>query len=143
MESSEIGSLISRFENQELPSSEWTHEAHLIVGIWYVWHHPYERALNKVRNLIIKHNESVGTPNSDTEGYHETLTRFWLNVARSFIALNDFSSVESSCIEFVCSNYGSRDYPLTFYSRDRLFSVVARRQWVEPDLSMPDFLNVD
>jgi hypothetical protein len=34
---------------------------------------------------------------------------------------------------------GRRDWPLRFYSAQRLFSVEARRGWVEPDLAaLPD-----
>ena len=34
---------------------------------------------------------------------------------------------------------GRRDWPLRFYSRERLFSVAARRGFVEPDLApLPD-----
>jgi len=31
---------------------------------------------------------------------------------------------------------GRRDWPLSFYSRDRLFSVEARRHFVTPDLAV-------
>jgi hypothetical protein len=30
---------------------------------------------------------------------------------------------------------GDKAWPLTFWSRERLFSVAARRGWVEPDLA--------
>ena len=33
------------------------------------------------------------------------------------------------------SDVGRRDWPLRFYSRDLLFSVAARRRFVEPDLA--------
>ena len=33
------------------------------------------------------------------------------------------------------SEMGRRDWPLRFYSRERLFSVEARRGYVEPDLA--------
>ncbi|MGB0175731.1 MAG: hypothetical protein ACPF9D_01105, partial [Owenweeksia sp.] len=69
-----------------LPKPEWTHEAHLVVAIWYSSLYPFEEALSLVRQNITAHNESVGTPNTDTEGYHETITRFWLMVARHFLA---------------------------------------------------------
>ena len=32
------------------------------------------------------------------------------------------------------SEMAPRDWPLRFYSRERLFSLEARRGWVEPDL---------
>jgi hypothetical protein len=36
---------IQRFEKEELPKSEWTHEAHLAVAIWYVSKLGFEKAL--------------------------------------------------------------------------------------------------
>jgi hypothetical protein len=35
----------------------------------------------------------------------------------------------------LASPMGRRDWPLRFYSRERLFSVAARRSFVEPDLA--------
>jgi hypothetical protein len=36
--------------------------------------------------------------------------------------------------ELLLSPMGKRDWPLRFYSRERLFSVEARRHFIEPDL---------
>ncbi len=62
--------LMTRFEASQVAEKEWTHEAHLVAGYWYV--------------------RKLGT-----------------------------------------------DAALTRYSRGRLFSVQARRGWVEPDLAAP------
>ena len=85
---SEIRSLIDRFEKHQLPKVEWTHEAHLAMGIWYMRHYSAEEALNRARRNITLHNESVGTPNNDEEGYHESITKFWLWVAERFLAVH-------------------------------------------------------
>ena len=71
----EIESLIERFESKTLPKNEWTHQAHLVVAIWFCTHYEREAALNLVRNHIIKHNESVGTPTL----FHKSLMNyiFW------------------------------------------------------------------
>ena len=82
----EINALIDRFEKQELPKVEWTHEAHLVMAIWYMTHYDAKEALDRCRVNITLHNESVGTPNTDDEGYHESITKFWLWVAGKFIA---------------------------------------------------------
>lgn len=130
----EVDSLIERFESRKLPKAEWTHEAHLVVAIWYCSKHSFAKALELTRQYITAHNESVGTPNTDTEGYHETITKFWLMVASHFIQTSEPASIAELCNNFITSEITSSSYPLIFYSKARLFSVEARYNWVEPDL---------
>lgn len=130
----EIRYLIERFENQKLPKSEWTHEAHLVVAIWYSAQSDLCTALEQVRNYITAHNTSVGTPNTDHEGYHETITKFWLWIAQGFIRNNTAANMEKLVNDFINSPDGVSNYPLSFYSESLLFSVHARHFWVEPDL---------
>ncbi len=130
----DIQSLIERFEARTLPKSEWTHTAHLVVAIWYSTHFDALEALRLVRQNIMAYNQSIGTPNSDSEGYHETISRFWLSTARAFLNSQSFDSLAHSCNEFIHSTYSDRGYPLQFYSRELLFSVQARQRWVVPDI---------
>lgn len=129
-----IESLIQRFETQELPAIEWTHEAHLVVAVWYSSQYSEAETLKRVRRQICLHNESTETPNTDTQGYHETLTQFWLKTARQFLADNPSTELADICNAFIQSDQGSRSYPLQYYSKALLFSVRARHQWVAPDL---------
>lgn len=133
---SEIESLIHRFEVRKLPKSEWTHEAHLVVAIWYSKKYDFMTALNLVRKNITNHNDSVGTPNTDSEGYHESITRFWLLTAQEFIRSHSSLTMTELCNRFIHSEFGKRDYPLKYYSRELLFSVEARHSWMEPDLKV-------
>lgn len=130
----EISSLIERFEKEVLPRVEWTHEAHLVVAIWYSHRYDFGKAMNLVRDYITNHNTSVGTPNTDTEGYHETITKFWLLVAQDFLKEHAFKTITEACNAFINSDKGSSQYPLDFYSEKCLFSVEARHNWLEPDL---------
>lgn len=130
----EIVSLIERFELQKLPKVEWTHEAHLVVAIWYCNKHEFESALSLLRDFIIRHNESVGTANTDTGGYHETITKFWLLIAGRFLTREKRASVVEYCNAFINSKYGKSSYPLEYYSKELLFSVEARHSWIGPDL---------
>ncbi len=129
-----INSLITRFESQKLPKSEWTHEAHLAVAIWYNLSHNPDKALKLVRGFIINHNLSVGTSNTDTGGYHETITRFWLITANSFIKSQKSGSATQLCNDFIHSKFASNNFPLEYYSPGCLFSLEARQGWVKPDL---------
>lgn len=130
----EINFLIERFEAEKLPKAEWTHEAHLVVAVWYCSKHSLEKALPIVRRNITNHNTSVGTPNTDTEGYHETITKFWLIIASEFLKTQSEPSIDVSCNSFINSVYAQSNFPLNFYSEQLLFSVKARHHWVEPDL---------
>jgi hypothetical protein len=74
--------------------------------------------------------------NSDTEGYHETITRVFLHGVRLFLAeANPSEPVHKLVNELLLSPMGRRDWPFRFYSRERLFSVEARRHFVTPDLA--------
>lgn len=85
--------------------------------------------------LIRRYNESLGGTNDDHQGYHETITRVYLAGVRQYCA----ACVEAELLDRVNglldAPMGRRDWPLRFYSRDRLFSVAARRGFVEPDLA--------
>ena len=130
----EIEALIERFEAGELPKAEWTHAAHLVVAICYSLKHEREQAMNLVREFIIRHNESVGTLNTDSSGYHETITGFWMWLAASFLERNKNLNRAEACNVFIRSEYGGSRYPLNYYSEELLFSVRARKEWVLPDI---------
>jgi len=130
----EVVSLIERFEKQQLPKDEWTHEAHLAVGVWYIKKYDFDQALEMVRNLIIKHNESVGTPNSETEGYHETITQFWLRNIIHFLSDKTFNNVSEAINALINSPEGQNHHLFYHYSREVVFSSKARHNYVEPDI---------
>ena len=57
-----------------LPKSEWTHEAHVQAGLSLVLRMGPSRALATLREAIPRYNISTNTPNTNTGGYHDTLT---------------------------------------------------------------------
>ena len=119
-----------------LPRAEWTHEAHLAATTYLLLRRP-DLDLDRERpGLIRRYNESVGGVNSDSEGYHETITRVFLHGVRLFLEEADTSDPLHELVnELLLSTMGRRDWPLRFYSRDRLFSVEARRGFVAPDVA--------
>lgn len=123
---------------QTLPKAEWTHEAHLRAGLWHVLQHGAPAALELLRARISSYNESVGTRNTDTSGYHETITRFYVTVTDRFLAANDRAMPIDDLAARLLTELGDRRLPMRYYSEGRLFSVVARRSWVEPDLRSID-----
>jgi len=118
-----------------LARPEWTHEAHLAATTYLLLKRPDVDFDAELPGIIRRFNESVGGVNSDTEGYHETITRVFLHGVRLFLEEADRAApIHELVNELLLSPMGKRDWPLRFYSRDRLFSVDARRHFVEPDL---------
>ncbi len=126
--------LVAAFCDQTLPKHEFTHEAHLRVGLWHVFHFAPVQALDLLRDRIQRFNVAKGGANTDIAGYHETITRFYIIQIDGFLATQDKSRPIDELAELLISQLGAKDLPLRYYSREVLMSVEARRGWVEPDL---------
>ena len=109
----------------------WTHEAHLDFAAGIVRLYGAEASMTVSRVAIRNYNEVSNCANSDSGGYHETLTAYFC-AAVAFLVdllapgqrLSDHSLL-------------SREAPLAFWDRESLFSVAARRGWVPPLRPLP------
>jgi len=120
-----------------LPREEWTHEAHLAATTYLVLKRSEIDLDVELRGIISRYNESVGGVNSDTEGYHDTITHAYLRGIRLFLEEADARRpIHELVNELLMSPMGRRDWPLRFWSKERLMSVEARRGWVSPDLAV-------
>ena len=118
-----------------LPRQEWTHEAHLAATTYLLLKRPDVDIDAELPAIIRSYNESIGGVNDDTQGYHETITRVFLHGVRLFLEEADRNApVHELVNELLLSPMGKREWPLRFYSPERLFSVEARRHFIEPDL---------
>lgn len=118
-----------------LAREEWTHEAHLAATTYLLLKRPEIDLDVELPGIIARFNESLGGVNSDTGGYHDTITRAYLHGIRLFLEEADISRpIHELVNELLMAPMGRRDWPLRFWSKDRLMSVEARRHWVEPDL---------
>jgi hypothetical protein len=119
-----------------LPRPEWTHEAHLATTTYLLTRRPDIDIDKQLPGFIRAYNESVGGVNSDSEGYHETITRVFLHGVRLFLAETDLNEPLHELVnELLLSPMGRRDWPLRFYTPARLFSVEARRNFIPPDIA--------
>jgi hypothetical protein len=122
------------FLDRTLPKDDWTHEAHLATCLWIVRNRAEIEPETDIPRLISSYNESLGGKNSDTEGYHETITQVYIAAVRDHLSEVPEEPLIDSVNRLLLSDRGARDWPLRTYSRDRLFSVEARRTFVTPDL---------
>jgi hypothetical protein len=119
-----------------LRRDEWTHEAHLAACCWLVVERPDIAPERDLPGLIRRFNVSVGGVNSDSEGYHETITQCFIRAVRLYLARTDPARPLVDKVNgLLCSEEGRRNWPLCFYDPKTLFSRTARMGWVEPDLA--------
>lgn len=119
-----------------LPKPEWTHEAHLAACLWLLREKPDFLPERDMPDTIRSYNVAVGGENTDSAGYHETLTQLYIKGVRAFTGtMPNGTPLVSAVNALLASEIGDRSWPLCFYSKERLFSVEARRGWVEPDLA--------
>ena len=121
-----------------LPRAEWTHEAHLAACLWLVRERSAMDVEGDLPAIIRRYNESVGGVNDDRQGYHETLTQLYVAGCRVQLAEAQAEGLTELVNAMIAGPRGARDWPLRYYSRDRLFSVAARRALVLPDLIASD-----
>ncbi len=119
--------------DRTLPRADWTHEAHLAACLWLVRERPDIDADAELRAIISGYNVAVGGVNDDTQGFHATLTHVYLRAVRAHHREHAQSGLADSVNTLLLSVRGRRDWPLHSYSRQRLFSVEARRNVVAPD----------
>ncbi|MEG4113255.1 MULTISPECIES: hypothetical protein [unclassified Microcoleus] len=130
----EIDSLIHAFQEGSLPRSQWTHEAHLTVALWYLFYDSEQEAINAIRNGIQRYNSVQGIEITQNSGYHETLTLFWVRTIRQCLADESQNRSIVDLANGLIAKYADRTLPFRYYTRDRLMSWEARQNWVEPDM---------
>ncbi len=134
----EIDRIASGVLDLSLPKVEWTHAAHFALALWLLRHREDVPAI--MPGIIRAYNEATGVKNTDTSGYHETITQASVRAAEAFGAgfapdhpLFDLTN------QLMTSELGRSGWLLTYWSKDLLFTPQARRAWVEPDLKTLGF----
>jgi len=115
-----------------LPKAEWTHAAHFAAALWLIRSGVDAEA--EMPRLIRAYNVTTGGENTDTAGYHETITQASLRATRAWLAARPGVSLAEALAGLLASPCGRSDWLLAHWSRERLFSPVARRAWTDPDL---------
>lgn len=131
----ELCRLADGLTDHSLPKEDWTHAAHFGAALWLLKTRG-KATYDEMPGLIRAYNVSVGGVNSDTEGYHETITVASLRAAEA--ALDDAppgTPLHETLARLLAGPYGKSAWLLDYWSRERLFSVEARKLWVDPDIA--------
>jgi hypothetical protein len=129
----EILSLVEAFENGTIPRADWDHAGHLTVALYYLTKEDLTAATDRMRRNLFNHLKNIGVDLTKEMPYHETLTAFWMRTIDDFRKSKNGASLLEKTNELVAAF--DKDYPLRFYSRERLFSDEARASFVEADLT--------
>jgi hypothetical protein len=125
--------------DRSLPKPEWTHAGHFAAALWLLRHEPEAVVRRRMPAMIRAYNEATGVANTDDGGYHETITLASIAAAGAFLDGRPASAPLHEVVDaLMASRLGRPDWLLGFWSKERLFSVEARRGWVEPDLAAFD-----
>src|ERR1700747_420310 len=68
-----IREVVEKFETCIYAPEEFIHARHLTVAAWYLCRLPEDVALHRMRQSLLRF-----TAHHGKQGYHETITRFWM-----------------------------------------------------------------
>jgi len=129
---SEIDAFIAAFEAGTLDKSRWTHAAHILTGACYVHSFGEAVATARMRDRVSAFNLAVGGKNTETSGYHETITVFWIKlIAAHHSPEESRASFAHRAVRDLATN---RNIYADFYDFDLVASTEARRVWIAPNL---------
>jgi len=135
----EIKRIYSGLMDRTLPKSEWTHAAHFAAAVAMLADLK-QAAFDRMPDVIRAYNLATGVENTDTDGYHHTITLASLMATQSEMdAIPKAQPLFEITNTLLAQEYGQPKWLLTFWSEAVLFSVDARRGWVEPDIQALPF----
>ena len=128
-EESEIREAVAKFERLEYGLQEFTHARHVTVASWYLCTLTREEALVRMRVGLQRFIAHHGR-----QGYHETITRFWIELLDEFLRRlpEEMSRVEK--INRAVGGHADKGILFRYYSREFVMSEAARKEWMEPDI---------
>jgi hypothetical protein len=121
--------LTRALERGEMPTEEFHHASHLHVAwVYLAESSSVQEAANKMRETLRRITTAAGKPRK----YHETITLFWVHLLGRVRAGVRAERLED--VVYANPQLLEKNFPLTYYSAERLFSDEARVSWMEPDL---------
>jgi GNAT superfamily N-acetyltransferase len=133
---SSLQELVAAFCSLTLPKEGWTHRAHLRVGAWHVHHHGAVEALVLLRDRIRKFNAHHGGQNTESAGYHETITAAYVQLIDAFLRASASRGALERRVELLLAGpLAEKSLLFRYWSGAALMSTQARLSWLPPDLA--------
>lgn len=127
--------------DRSLPKADWTHQAHFAAALWVLRHRDDAPTEALLRAAIPPFNAATGVQNTDTSGYHETITVASVGAARAELGRHPPGRPLAQVLaELMGGPLGRSDWLLAYWTKARLFSIEARRGWTAPDLAPLPFV---
>lgn len=123
---------IAQLEECTLPKTKWTHDVHLVTGMYIVLSYQ-KQALTEMKTRIWRYNEVVGKGNDNT-GYHETLTVFWLWAVRKFCIDNNITEFNQLAINSLLNDVTLQNRKLAEDYYDEIDLYLSRKHFMRPTL---------
>ena len=116
-------------ERGEMPKENFHHASHLHVAwVYLIESSSPKEAAEKMRDMLRRLTTAIGKP----EKYHETMTLFWVHLLARAQTISRTGRLEE--VMHANPQLLEKNFPLAYYSTERLFSDEARASWMEPDL---------
>lgn len=133
----EVEVLVREFETCTIHPAEFRHHQHLAVALWYVTRLSYPEAIDKMRLGIQRLAAAYGKM-----GYHETITLFWLEMVRGFVAENRGEASIVNLANQLAAKFADKNLINEYYSSEVINSAMAKAEWVAPDLKALELAKV-
>ena len=104
----EIGVIGRGLIDRTLPKTVWTHAAHFAATLWLLRCRPEIDLPRAMPGYIRSYNEATGGANTDSSGYHETITQASIRAARAFLAERPAEPLFATCNALMRSSLGDQ-----------------------------------
>jgi len=119
------------FEAAAIPLPQWDHLSHLRAARLLIAQMPLAAAIDEIRTRIRRLNQNNRVPETETSGYHETVTIAFMHlVADAYVRDPGITSLDF-CIRH--AELSDSRVILRHYSRELLWSAAARARFLPPD----------
>jgi hypothetical protein len=130
----EIEEIVQRFETCSYTPEEFLHARHLTVAAWYFLRLDNRAAEERMRAGLLKFTRHHGK-----NGYHETITEFWLRRVAHHVRherkSRDSIAPVNEIVNAIVERLSDKNLIDKHFSRELLGSADAKARWVAPDLA--------
>lgn len=123
---------LGRVEAGTWPIGLWDHRAHIRLAYAVLRLPLNENGIDRIKNAIKAHNSAHEVPEGIDRGFHETVTIAWCRLVGAAIQDHDPGSFPAFCRAH--PHLLDRATLRRHYSRERIMTVRAKAEFVEPDL---------